>query len=129
MELPADRAVVDALLAVCSEEEVDDAEIYEDQPDEVVYGAFHDERLVAYAGFRRWGERIADIGILTHPEYRQRGIGKAAVSRLTEWCLANDVVPMYRVDPEHFRSRKIAEALGYHCVIRIDVLKFVDQAD
>ena len=94
VELPADRVVVDALLAACSEEEVEDAEIYEDQPDEVVYGAFHEDRLVAYAGFRRWGERTADIGILTHPEYRQRGIGKAAVSKLTEWCLTNDVVPM-----------------------------------
>jgi GNAT superfamily N-acetyltransferase len=120
----AEWPLVKSLLEGCSEEEVDDAEIYEDDPDAVVFGGFAGERLVCYAGFRYWEEKFADIGILTHPEFRRRGVGKWLVSALCEWCLENGVIPMYRVDPENSGSRRIAEALGFALWARIDVLNF-----
>ncbi len=127
LDAKADWELIKGLLDACSEEEVDDAEIYEDDPDAEVFGGFAEGRLVGYAGFRYWEEKFADIGILCNPEFRQRGLGKCLVSALSEWCLDNDVVPMYRVDPENTGSRRIAEALGFTMWVRIDVLNFVDR--
>lgn len=120
----ADWPLIQSLLDDCSEEEVEDAEIFEDDPDAVVIGAMAGERLVGYAGFRYWEEEFADVGILTNPEFRRRGLGRFLVSELSAWCLDNGVVPMYRVDPENHGSRRIAEGLGYALWARIDVLKF-----
>ncbi len=127
LDAKADWELIKGLLDACSEEEVDDAEIYEDDPDAEVFGGFAEGRLVGYAGFRYWEEKFADIGILCNPEFRQRGLGKCLVSALSEWCLDNDVVPMYRVDPANTGSRRIAEALGFTMWVRIDVLNFVDR--
>jgi RimJ/RimL family protein N-acetyltransferase len=114
-----------ALYEACSEEDLDDAEIYIDEPDPVIFGVFDGERMVSYASHRYWMDVIADIGVLTHPDYRHRGLGKGAVSALCDWCIHNDVVPMYRVDDAHFRSRKIPEALGFRHKIEIDMLQLV----
>lgn len=115
-----------ALFNACTKDEVEeDAEIYLDDPDPVIFGCFFDDHIVAYASHRYWGNNIADIGVLTHPEFRRRGLGKTVVSALSQWCLRENVVAMYRVDPEHFRSRQIAEALGYTLYMTIRGLKVV----
>ncbi len=124
LEGKADWPLIKSLLDDCSEEEVDDAEIYEDDPDAVVFGALSEGRLVGYAGFRYWEKKFADIGILTNPDFRRRGLGRWLVSNVSAWCLENEVVPMYRVDPENHGSRRIAEGLGYTLWVRIDVLNF-----
>ncbi len=124
LDAKADWPLIQGLLDSCSEEEVDDAEIYEDDPDAVLYGGLAEGRLICYAGFRYWQEQFADIGILTDPAYRRRGVSKWLVARLSRWCLENGVVPMYRVDPENHGSRRIAEGLGYTLWARVDVLRF-----
>lgn len=118
-----DDALLRELLDACSEEDIENAEIDLKDPDAVIYGSFHEGRMVAYAGHRYWGENIADIGVLTHPDFRQHGLGKAGVTTLCRWCIDNEVIPMYRVESEHFRSRKIAEALGFDMLVEITVLK------
>jgi GNAT superfamily N-acetyltransferase len=118
----ADDALLREFLASCTEAEVDEAEIYLNEPDAVIFGGFHDGRMVSYGGHRYWGKNIADIGVLTHPDFRHRGLGKSIVSTLCEWCIANDVIPMYRVTADHFRSRKIAEALGFEMLVRVEVM-------
>ena len=120
----ADDDALRELVGVCSERDIEDAEIYLDKPDPVIFAGFDNDRMVSYASHRYWGENIADIGVLTHPEFRHRGLGKAIVSTLCEWCLGNDVIPMYRVESEHFRSRKIAEALGFDLHVKVEVLNF-----
>ena len=123
LALAEDREIIDGLCAACSEDEVEDAEIDHERPDALACGAFHEGRLVCYAGYRRFGEHAGDVGILTHPEHRRKGLGKAMVSVVTRGCMDRDVLPMYRVDADHFRSRKIAEALGYDLRLEIEVLK------
>jgi RimJ/RimL family protein N-acetyltransferase len=121
----ADDHLLRELLSQCSEEDIDNAEIYLDKPDPVIFAGFDQGRMVSYASHRYWGENIADIGVLTHPKYRHRSLGKAIVSTLCAWCLENEVIPMYRVESEHFRSRKIAEALGFDLRVEIEVLEFI----
>ena len=114
-----------SLYAACTEEDLDEAAINVDEPDPVIYGMFDAGRLVAYASHRYWDEIIADIGVLIHPNYRSRGLGKAVVSELCEWCIQNEVVPMYRVFSDHDHSRRIAQALGFKEMVIVESLKFI----
>lgn len=118
-----DSAYLRSLYDACTEEDLDEAEIYVDDPDPVIYGMFAEEQLVAYASHRYWDEIIADIGVLIHPNYRSRGLGKAVVSALCNWCIQNDVVPMYRVFSDHQHSLRIPQALGFKEMVVIETLK------
>jgi len=102
---------------------MDEAEIFVDEPDPVIYGLFDGEHMAAYASHRYWDDVIGDIGVLVRSDYRSQGLGKAAVSALCQWCVENDVVPMYRVFREHVHSWRIQEALGFTEMVRIDTLK------
>jgi GNAT superfamily N-acetyltransferase len=112
-----------ALYGACTAEEVDDAEIYVEEPDPVIYGTFDGPQMVAYASHRYWVDVLADIGVLVHPAYRSRGLGKAVVSALCAWCLDNDIVPMYRVNDDHLHSRRIPVALGFRQMATVEVLQ------
>ncbi len=76
-------------------------------------GIFAGEELVTLAGYDLWGQRIAHISIVTHPQYRQRGYGRAAVSKLTEVLLDRNLVPQYRTLESNGPSLKIAAKLGF----------------
>jgi len=124
-----DNAHLLSLYNVCTEDELDAAAIYVDEPDPVIYGLFDEEKLVAYASHRYWDEVIADIGVLIHPGYRGRGLGKAVVSALCEWCISNDIVPMYRVFTGNIHSCRIPAALGFKQLVVIDTLKVIKERD
>jgi predicted GNAT family acetyltransferase len=89
---------------------------------------FEGGQLVAYASHRYWDDMIADIGVLIHPSYRGRGLGKAVVSALCEWCIENEVVPMYRVFTDHTHSRRIPEALGFKAMVIIETLILIEES-
>ncbi len=118
-----------ALYEACPEADLEAAEISLEEPDPVIFGIFEGTQLVAYAGHRYWDEVIADIGVLIHPDYRSRGLGKAAVSALCEWSIRNDIVPMYRVYSSHVHSQRIPEALGFKEWVVIETLKVLREED
>jgi len=103
----------------CTAEDLEEAEIYVDDPDPVILGLFDGGVMAAYASHRYWDDVLADIGILVRADYRRRGLGRAAVSALCEWCFAHDVVPMYRVFSNNLGSLRIPQALGFGDVIPI----------
>ncbi|MBI9048556.1 MAG: GNAT family N-acetyltransferase [Anaerolineaceae bacterium] len=114
------------LFHACTAEDLDEADIYVDDPDPVIYGMFDGESMVAYASHRYWDNVIADMGVLIHPAYRSRGLGKAVVSALCAWCIQNEIVPMYRVFDDHTHSVKIPQALGFKELVVIESLKCID---
>lgn len=130
---PLDAGLDNALLLdfyqACTEEELEAAAISSEEPDAVIYGILAGEQLVAYAGQRYWEGVIADIGVLIHPGYRGRGLGKAVVSALCAWCFENDIIPMYRVFSTNVPSCRTAEALGFKKWIAIETLKAVKERD
>jgi GNAT superfamily N-acetyltransferase len=82
--------------------------------DEPACGAFVDGRLVALAGYERWGDRLAHIAIVTHPAYRGRGLGRAAVHAITVHLLERGgLVPQYRTLESNVASIRIAKAIGF----------------
>jgi GNAT superfamily N-acetyltransferase len=121
-----DQDILKKFYGVCTAEDLDAAEIYNDDPDPVIFGLFSDGQMVAYASHRYWGEVIADIGVLVHPQYRSRGLGKSVVSVLCEWCFQHEIVPMYRVFSDHHHSRQVARALGFKEMVVIDSLQLTE---
>ena len=48
-----------------------------------MFGCFNGEALAAAGMLERWGDRLLQVGIVTHPDHRGRGYGKAVVSAMT----------------------------------------------
>ena len=122
----ADAALILNLCRDCPPAEVEDAEISPDQPDEVIFAHLLDGRLISYAGFRTWDVSFADIGVLTHPGHRHQHLALAGASRLCEWLIQHDLIPMYRVLNTNLASRKIPEALGFSRLVEIEVLQVIN---
>jgi len=69
--------------------------------------------IAGLAGASADTESMWQIGIDTLPEYRNRGIGKALVSRLTEELFNIKKLPYYSAGTNNIASRRIAISLGY----------------
>jgi hypothetical protein len=78
-----------------------------------VAGQFIGDALVALAGYERWGEQIAHIAVVSHPNYRGRGYGTCVVSLLAETVLTEGLIPQYRTLRANAPSLAIAAALGF----------------
>jgi RimJ/RimL family protein N-acetyltransferase len=76
-------------------------------------GQFIGDTLVALAGYERWGNQIAHIAVVTHPDYRGQGYGTCVVSLLAETVLTQGLIPQYRTLRANTPSMAIAEALGF----------------
>ncbi|PWD52185.1 GNAT family N-acetyltransferase [Serinibacter arcticus] len=79
-----------------------------------VVGAFDGDRLVAAASAYPWaGSVLADIGVLTLPEVRGRGHGRACVRRLSGAVLAAGHEPLYRCQLDNAASVGLARSAGF----------------
>jgi len=111
---PADHKLLQQFLDGCTDEDIEDALIDLDDPDEEIRLVFHKGKPVGYGAYRRWGKMMGDVGILIQKEHRMKGLGKAAVAAATEACLNNDCLPFYRTSRENTGSQSIARNLGYN---------------
>lgn len=109
---PGDGPAVDALLAACTPEDRGEAEVALDH--DVAVGAFTDSRLVAMATVLEW-HGFRDVGVLTSPDARGRGAGRAAVARVVSALHdADDPRPvLYRHAAGNVASSRLAEGLGF----------------
>lgn len=76
-------------------------------------GRFVDDRLVSLAGYEQWDGLIAHISVVTHPEYRGEGYGRAVVSQVTEQALSEGLTPQYRTSDAWPWSVSVARGLGF----------------
>ncbi|SIR03633.1 GNAT acetyltransferase [Haladaptatus litoreus] len=76
-------------------------------------GLFRGDALAAIAGYEVWDDFVAHIAVVTHPDHRGEGNGRAVVSRMTERALAGSLVPQYRTADEWPWSVALAERLGF----------------
>jgi GNAT superfamily N-acetyltransferase len=112
---PSDAPALAELQAACGADENDEAEVSVE--DEIPFGCFQESRLATVAtGFTLTG--FMDIGVLTHPDFRKQGLGGAAVSTLSAWCLERDILPQYRCSEDNLASHKLALKLGFETLIR-----------
>lgn len=118
----ADQAAFDAFIAACPEDDADTADVSVDH--EAAFGVFDGERIVAVASSFEW-RGFTDLGVLSDPAYRGRGLGKVVVSAVAAHCLkADDRVVCYRHEDANIGSQKIAQGLGFVFYNVIESVKY-----
>ncbi len=88
--------------------------------DPTVYGCFIDNKLISVASLWNWGEKLSDIGVLTHPEYRGNGYAKNVCKMLMN---ETDKLFIWRCDESNEASYKLARSLGFELVGHIHCLR------
>jgi GNAT superfamily N-acetyltransferase len=111
----ADASAVAALRAACAPEEWEHGgHTLEEGP---ATGAFTSAStgavLAALAGYTCWGNRLAHIGVVTHPAYRGRGFGRAVVAGVAAHALEAGLVPQYRTLEANAAARALATSVGF----------------
>ena len=105
----------------CSQEDLDEGLV--SLEDSFVLGCFHKKKLIAVASYWFLTDHLADIGVVVHPDYRKKGIGRGIVSRLSQWGIKQGKINMYRHDRKNQKSRRLALSLGFEEYITLEVLK------
>lgn len=80
---------------------------------ELVYGVEDEGCLVAAGLLRPFRGMPADVGLLTHPDHRGRGLARRLASRMIADALPVAAVVRYRALRTNLPSRAIAAALGF----------------
>jgi len=104
----ADRAAFDAFAARCTPHERAEADVGLEQI--APCGVFDGARLVAAASVCDW-LGMADVGVLTDPDYRGQGLGKAVVTAAAAQIHAQGGLLCYRHGLSNLGSQGVAKGL------------------
>jgi len=80
---------------------------------QMAYGAFIGRRLVSVACTFFVGARFEDIGVVTEPEFRGRGLSTACAARLCGAIRRRGRLPSWTTSPDNSASLRVAEKLGF----------------
>ncbi|WP_295844918.1 GNAT family N-acetyltransferase [uncultured Microbacterium sp.] len=101
-----------ALAAAAPEDDLDEAFVEIDHW--LVFGTFVDGRLAAAASMYPWsGTRLADLGVITLPEFRGRGLARSTVLAMAADALERGYEPQYRCQLDNAPSVALALASGF----------------
>jgi ribosomal protein S18 acetylase RimI-like enzyme len=116
---------LDSFFSHLSEEDLVLADIDVDERDPIIFGGFEGDRMVAYVSHRHpdGHPELGDIGIVIDSEFRGRGFGEAMLRHEVNWCLQNDIIPMYVVLEDNKASVALVEKLGFERICEIYRLK------
>lgn len=109
------EADADAFAVLCAEapaEDLDESFVALDHW--LVFGTFVDDRLAAAGSMYPWrGTHLADLGVLTLPAYRGRGLAKATVRALSAAALEQGYEAQYRCQLDNAPSVALARSAGF----------------
>jgi len=115
----ADAEAMSALQAANTPEDVDEA--YVEVTHQIAFGCFLDEQLVAASsGYERTG--FLDIGVLTHPGFRKKGLGKSVVGSLCLWATRQNMIAQYRHNILNTGSQNVAKSLKFRMFFRSEAI-------
>lgn len=107
----ADEDLFAAFTAACSAEDLDEA--YVELDHWLVLGVVEEGALVAAASAYLWdGSRLADVGVITHPEHRRRGHARRVVRAINRRLLERGHQPQYRCFHTNAASAAVAASTG-----------------
>jgi GNAT superfamily N-acetyltransferase len=106
-----DRHALERLAEACGTEDWDRSGLGPSMP--ALVGHWIGGELVAVAGYEAWGERIANVGVATHPAHRGQGHGKAVVSALAQLAIEEGLAVQLRALARNHAALGIARALGF----------------
>ena len=108
----SDAEAFEYFVSSASEQDLDDA--YVELDHWVVFGSFEDVKLVSAASMYPWGDdvKIADLGVLTLPDYRGKGHARNLVHTICKYTLQQGYEPQYRCQIDNHASVALAVASG-----------------
>ena len=77
------------------------------------WGAFLDGRLASVACTFFCGEKYEDIGVVTEPKFRSKGLSAACAAALCDDIQARGRQPCWTTSPDNTASLRVAEKLGF----------------
>lgn len=90
----------------------------------LVYGAFADGKLAAIASMIPWSSsQFADLGVITLPEYRNKGLGRKTVRAICSHAIQLGYEPQYRCQIDNEASVSLARSSGFSLFAAWDVIK------
>ncbi|MEZ4869595.1 MAG: GNAT family N-acetyltransferase [Caldilineaceae bacterium] len=85
------------------------------------WGAFVGDQLAAVANVFFVGDQYEEIGVVTEPAFRGRGVSTACSGVICEEVRKRGHIPSWTTSPDNIASQRVAEKLGFQWV-RADVL-------
>jgi GNAT superfamily N-acetyltransferase len=79
----------------------------------VGFSLFYDNKLASTAYLAYVHDNYLEIGIETVEEYRGKGLAQYACSALIDYCLENNLEPVWSCRFENTNSYKLAQKLGF----------------
>lgn len=117
----SDQEVFDEFISRAPENDVDEA--YVELDHWLVYGTFVNGVLGAAASMYPWtGSKLADLGVITLPDYRFQGLAKKIVRAISAEALRRGYEPQYRCQLENSASVAVAMGAGFEHFGRWEVL-------
>ena len=117
----ADAESMSVLHAANTPADVDES--YVEVTHQIAFGCFLDKLLVAAAsGYERTG--FLDIGVLTHPEFRKKGLGKSVVGGLCDWANQHNIIAQYRHNITNTGSQNVARSLNFKIYFKSESISF-----
>jgi len=108
----ADAEAFSQFAALAPAQDMDEA--YVELDHWLVMGTFADGRLVAAASMYPWrGTKFADLGVITLPDYRGRGLARRTVRAISARALAAGYEPQYRCQLGNTPSAALARSAGF----------------
>lgn len=96
----------------CSDDDRDEAFVELDHW--LVVAAVKGNRIVCATSAYPWQDSsLVDIGVLTDPEFRGQGYGRATVRAISREILLRNLEPQYRCDPSNAASAALAISSGF----------------
>jgi RimJ/RimL family protein N-acetyltransferase len=79
----------------------------------MAFGAFVDGRLASVACPFFITERFEDLGVVTEPEFRGRGLSPACAAAVCADVRARGRQPSWTTSPDNTQSLRVAQKLGF----------------
>lgn len=80
---------------------------------DATWGSFDGAELVALGNMTAWNAARSDVGLVTHPAHRGRGLAAAVASTMIGETLERTTVVRYRALVTNMASLRVAERLGF----------------
>lgn len=122
----ADATAFAAFEREAPESDLDDAFVELDHW--LVFGAFVEDELACAASMYPWAETaLADLGVLTLPRFRGRGLARQTVRAMSAHALSLGYEPQYRCQLDNGASIALARSAGLACFGTWDVVAEPDE--
>ncbi|WP_286070233.1 GNAT family N-acetyltransferase [Stenotrophomonas sp. 57] len=108
---PEDAVLFDGFMAQISQSDQDDASV--EAGHWAAFGAFAESELLAVSSLYPWGgASIADMGVLTMPRARGKGLAASLVRAMIEYASKCGYEAQYRCQFDNVASNRLAASLG-----------------